>query len=319
MQIRKALCIALLAAMLPASFASVFGQKPAKRTAAARAVMWSPVNVARRDLYYGPGGTAMRPVLNRVSFIKREKGGNNLKYRIRDGRGREWVAKIADESQPEVVATRLLWAVGYQTEIDYLVPQLYIPGKKTYRNVRLEARPANIKRGDRWVWKQNPFIGTRELQGLKVMMALINNWDLKDDNNAILNAGGQRRYVVSDMGSSFGKLPVASMTVLNRIGRSVNDPEDYVNSTFIHGLENDGTVDFVYKGKAKELLKGITVAEARWIGGQLNKLSDKQIRDAFRAANYSRPEIDLMARAVRGRINMLNGMTVSSDEVVGRQ
>ena len=84
------------------------------------AVMWSPVKVESRDLYNGSGGTAMRPDLRRVTFIEKDTGGNNLKYKIKDARGREWVAKIADESQPEVAANRLLWAIGYRTEIDYL-------------------------------------------------------------------------------------------------------------------------------------------------------------------------------------------------------
>jgi len=268
--------------------------------------LWSPVTVENRDLFLGAGGTAMRPATNRVHFIKRETGGNNLKYRIRDARGRIWVAKIADESRPEVAANRLLWGIGYHTEIDYLVPSLTIPGHKRYQNVRLEARPADVKRGTRWTWDQNPFLGTREIQGLKIMMAFINNWDLKDDNNAVLISNGQRRYVVSDLGSSFGKLPIASALILNRIDRSVGEPVDFINSKFIHGFNDDGTVDFAYKGKAKELLKGITVEDVRWIHGLLARLSDRQIRDAFRAANYSRSETDLYHRALRNRITELS-------------
>jgi hypothetical protein len=88
--------------------------------AAQQPVMWEKVNIAQRDTYWGAGGTAMQPDLRRVKFIRRQEGGNNLKYRIEDASGKVWVAKIADESQPEVVANRLLWAIGYKTEIDYL-------------------------------------------------------------------------------------------------------------------------------------------------------------------------------------------------------
>lgn len=269
------------------------------------AVMWSPVKVESRNLVHGAGGASMRPALRRVTFIKKDTGGNNLKYRIRDARGREWVAKIADESQAEVAANRLLWAIGYRTEIDYLAPKLTIPGKGTYRNVRLEARPKGVDRDSRWQWDENPFVGTREFKGLRVMMALINNWDLKDSNNAILRSGREAQYVVSDLGSSFGKLPISSAFILNRIGRSVNDPADYAKSTFLHGVEENGEVDFYYKAKGKDLLKGITVEDARWVGALLSRLSDKQIRDAFRAANYSASEQLLMTRAVRSRIKQL--------------
>jgi hypothetical protein len=277
-------------------------------TAAAQrgnAVMWSPVRVESRDLYHGAGGSAMSPDVRRVTFIKKDTGGNNLKYRIKDARGREWVAKIADESQPEVAANRLLWAIGYRTEIDYLAPRLTIPGQGVYNNVRLEARPAGVDRDTKWEWDENPFVGTREFKGLRVMMAVINNWDLKDTNNTILRTGREHQYVVSDLGSSFGKLPVSSAFILNRFGRSVNDPADFVKSTFLHGVDDDGEVDFYYKAKGKDLLKGISVEDARWVGLLLARLSDRQLRDAFRAANYSPANQRSMARAVRSRINQL--------------
>ncbi len=185
-----------------------------------------------------------------------------------------------------------------------------------YTNVRLEARPAGVKRDDaRWKWEANPFTDTIEFKGLRVMMALINNWDLKDDNNAILRTRGEAQYVVSDLGSSFGKLPYASAPVLNRFGRSVNDPVDFANSTFIHGVEPNGDVDFFYKAKGKELLKGISVDDARWVGNLLAKLSNRQIRDAFRAANYTPSEINLLSRAVRERIRRLNELPKNLEAV----
>jgi hypothetical protein len=274
-----------------------------------KAVMWQPVNVRQRDLYLGPGGRAMLPNLRKITFIRKETGGNNLKYRIKDGSGRIWVAKIADESQPETAAVRLLWALGYKTEINYLVPTLTIPGKGTFRNVRLEARPSNVDRQDRWSWTNNPFAETNEFQGLKIMMAMFNNWDLKDGNNIILKSGRERQFVVSDLGSSFGKLAPISFPFLNRFGRSVNNPGHYVKSEFIKGIEEDGDLDFAYKGKAKDLFDKISPEQGRWIMNLLNRLSDKQISDAFRAANYKPHEVTALTRAFRGRIRGLSTTT----------
>lgn len=45
--------------------------------------------------------------------------------------------------------------------------------------------------------------------------------------------------------------------------------------------------------------------EARWIAGLLSKLSDKQISDAFRAANYTPGEVRTLTAAVKGRIDEL--------------
>jgi len=281
-------------------------QTNTSRSSASGAAMWEPVDVSKRNLLLGAGGASMRPDLRRVRFVRKETGGNNLKYRIRDASGRIWVAKIADESQPEVAANRLLWAVGYRTEIDYVARRLTIPGKGTFTNIRLEARPKGIDRDGDWEWDSNPFVGTREFKGLRVMMALINNWDLKDSNNAILRTGRQAQYIVSDLGSSFGKLPVSSAFILNRFGRSVNDPEDFANSTFIHKVEDNGEIDFYYKAKGKKLLEQIRVEDARWIGRLLGRLSDRQIRDAFRAANYSPAQITILSRAVKSRIRQLN-------------
>ncbi|MDQ3800743.1 MAG: hypothetical protein M3384_14950 [Acidobacteriota bacterium] len=293
---------------------AVFAQQKSKKSEATtgKPVLWKPVNVSGRDLYWGAGGKAMFPNLRKVTFIRKETGGNNLKYRIRDASGKIWVAKIADESQPEAVAVRLLWGVGYETEVNYLVPSLTIPGKGTFKNARLEARPANIKRGERWSWENNPFAGTKELQGLKIMMALINNWDLKDGNNIILQSRGERRYVVSDLGSAFGRLaPLGGVPVLNRFGRSVNQPQEFVKSEFVKGVQENGYIDFAYKAKAKGLFEDITPDQGLWIANLLSRLSDKQIRDAFRAANYNRAEVTMLSRAVRNRINALKQLTQS--------
>ena len=284
-------------------------KKSKEKRTAGKAVIWKPVKISQRDLYWGAGGRAMYPNLKKITFIRKETGGNNLKYRIKDGSGRIWVAKIADESQPETAAVRLLWAVGYPTEINYLVPTLKIPGIGTFKNARLEARPAHIDRQDRWSWTENPFVGTNELQGLKIMMALINNWDLKDGNNIIFQTGDERHYVISDLGSSFGKFAPLSLPIFNRFGRSVNNPEHYVKSEFVKGIEEDGDLDLAYKGNSKKLFDDVTPEQGRWAAGLLTQLSDKQIRDAFRAANYSPSEVLMLARAVRNKIRELDNVT----------
>lgn len=281
-------------------------KKPAPQ---GKRVLWkAPHDIAGRNLFYGPGGRSMLPDVSRVTFIEEEKGGYSTKYRIRDARGRVWVAKVGKEAQSETAAVRLLWGVGYPTEIVYLVPRMTIPGKGTFENVRLEARPENYRRLDEWKWDRNPFTGTKQMQGLVVMMALINNWDLKDANNKIIyvpGAGGQGelRYVISDLGATFGK--TGDLPVIWVFTRSRNNPGDYARSDFIDEVKKDGRVNFDYGGKKQGLFDDINVAEARWIGGWLARLSDRQIRDAFRAANYTPAEVTTLTRAVRARINQL--------------
>lgn len=281
-------------------------EKPAKEIPAdAKKVMWEKVNIAERDLYWGPGGQEMKPVTEKMEFIGPQTGGNNLKYRLKDGAGREWVAKIADESQPETAAVRLLWALGYKTEVNYLVPKLNIEKVGNYKNARFEARPDGIKRFDRWSWNDNPFVGTNEFEGLKIMMAMFNNWDLKDENNIILQSGNELHYAISDLGASFGRLAKESNS---RSGRSVNKPEHYSQSNFIKQV-NGGMIEFDYRGKADYLVKGIKVEHGRWLADLLLQLTDKQIEDAFRAANYEEEDIKLLAEAFKSRISELDRAT----------
>jgi hypothetical protein len=273
-------------------------------------VLWrDPGDIATRDLLLGPGGEGMKPDLRRVTFIKQETGGYSTKYRVRDASDREWVAKIGKEAQSETAAVRLMWAIGYMTEINYLVPRLTIEGKGTFENVRLEARPEHIKRLDEWKWADNPFSGTKELRALIIMMAFLNNWDIKDTNNKVLLVPnlktGQNRlhYIVSDLGATFGRVKVDA-PVIWRIKRNRNDPADYAEDPFLEDV-TDGRVFLFYKGKSQRLFDDLRVEEAAWLGDLLARLSDGQIADAFRAANYSPAEVRLMTRAVRSRINEL--------------
>ena len=278
-------------------------------------VLWKdPGDISTRNLLLGPGGEGMKPDISNITFIKDEVGGYSAGFRVRDGAGNTWVAKLGKEAQPETAASRFVWAVGYVSEIHYLFPCVQIKGApdknvercegKGFANVRFEARPKEIKRqGAIWSWANNPFVGTKELKGLIVMMALLNNWDLKDDNNKLIyvpgmdGAQGETQYIISDLGATFGKTG-------GFMSRSRNDPEDYAKSKFIEGVEGN-RVKFAYSGKNSGLFKDITVDDAKWIGGLLSRLSDEQLADAFRAGNFTPEEVQLLVTATRARINQL--------------
>jgi hypothetical protein len=279
-------------------------------------VLWrDPGDISARDLLLGPGGEEMKPDISNLTFLEADTTGYSGGFRLSDSAGRIWVAKLGKEAQPETAASRLLWAIGYVTEIHYLFPCVHIKGApeiskpsprcegKGYENVRFEARPAGVKRLDEWSWTSNPFQGTKEFKGLIVMMALVNNWDLKDSNNKVLyvkdgpSGGEELQYILSDLGATFGK--TGGFMTHNR-----NAPKDFVKSKFVTGV-NGNNVKFGYSGKNGGLMNGISIMDAKWVGGLLSKLSDKQIADAFRAANFSPEDTQMLAGAVRARINQL--------------
>ncbi len=296
---------AVIVAAMMFLFTAADAQKRNKGDLGGTPVLWENVDIGRRDLYFGPGGKNGQPDLSRITFLKEEKGGHSTKFRIKDGSGRTWVAKIGDEAQSETAAVRLLWALGYKTEINYLVPRLTIPGKGTFSNARLEARPDDVDRGKDWRWGKTPFEGTPEMKGLMLMMAFINNWDMKSANNVILKTDGEDQYAISDLGVSFGKTGSNGLPIIWRIGRSRNKPGDYAKSKLVKETEKNH-VRVVFNGKNRSRMKDFTTADARWLADLLKQLSDRQIRDAFRAANYSPTNINILTRAVRSRITQLD-------------
>ena len=52
-------------------------------------------------------------------------------------------------------------------------------------------------------------------------------------------------------------------------------------------------------------MKDITVNDAEWLGSWLAQLSDHQLADAFRAANYTPAQVNLLVSTVRTRANEL--------------
>src|SRR5512144_3045964 len=116
-RVKKLRTLFILAIVLNfASVNSVFAKPDKKKQIpSGTPILWQrPDDINRRDLFWGPGGEAMRPNLAKLTLIKEEKGGYSKKYRVRDASGQEWVVKIGKEAQSETSAVRLLWGLGYE-------------------------------------------------------------------------------------------------------------------------------------------------------------------------------------------------------------
>ncbi|MEK6299345.1 MAG: hypothetical protein AABO41_01375 [Acidobacteriota bacterium] len=285
------------------------------------ATLWKePGAIENLDLFYGPGGTEGAPDASATfTFVRRSTSGTSKKIIVKDDKGRQWTVKFGAEARPETAATRILWAMGYHVDEDYFVKRAHIEGWKEgdALNVRFERNHKGSKEIGLWNWDDNPFKGTRELDGLKVLMVLMNNWDLKTDNNKVLqydkDSGGdrdERVYYVSDLGASFGSTGSLVRKILifsDPPAGSKGKPSDYSHQTFIDGVDN-GKVRFHYKGKDQDALKGITVENAKWMGSMLVRLSEKQLADAFRAAGFDASEVATYVRAMKDRIGELQNL-----------
>jgi hypothetical protein len=109
---------------------------------------------------------------------------------------------------------------------------------------------------------------------------------------------------ISDLGATFGKTG-------GFFSRSRNKPNDYVKADFIKSV-NGNAVDFHYGGKNKKLFDNLTVEDTKWITNWLSRLSDEQIKDAFRAANYAPEEVEWLAGEVRERIDALTKISATA-------
>jgi hypothetical protein len=298
-----------------------------------KAVLWhDSTDIASLNLLYGSGGADHQP-RGSFTFVQEDMEGSNPKFDVRDQDGVKWKVKLGAEARPEVVATRLVWAAGYFTQEDYFVADLQVQGLPhlhrgqnlvgpdgTVHNVRLKRSMKGEEKIGNWKWGSNPFEGTREFNGLRVLMALINNWDLKDSNNAVYQAKQKEGsadldqiYLVSDLGASFGPtgfgLSVeASRGNLDAYKRSKfitsksADEVDFETPSRPTLVETFNLPMFVHRLDLRWIGRDVPRAHARWMGQLLSRLSPEQIHDAFRAAGYSPQEASQFAAVVQSRI-----------------
>lgn len=340
MSLKKHRLIALVAGALLCLPVSGGGKKKSNEadgnvetTASAQASLWTdPGDIASRNLYYGPGAKQHEPQ-GTFTFEEEDMDGTNPKFTVRDPDGVKWKVKLGAEARPETVASRLVWAVGYWTNEDYFVPELHVQGMPhlhrgqklvlaggTIENVRLKRHLKGEDKVGIWHWKHDPFAGTREYNGLRVMMALINNWDLKDQNNTIYKEkDGEEIYMVSDLGASFG---TASATWPH--DKAKGNLKSYEHSKFIDRIHPEfvdfrdpGNPSIRYWINPKECLsrrglrwigRNIPRSDVEWIGNLLAQLKREQIEDAFRAAGYSPEEVSGFSRVVEQRIAALKAL-----------
>ncbi|MGI4757097.1 MAG: hypothetical protein ACRYGF_09640 [Janthinobacterium lividum] len=292
--------------------------------------LWhEPSQIAGLDLFCGQGGKEKQPQ-GPFTFLQEDENGTNPKMDVRDANGKKWRVKEGEEARPEVVASRLLWAMGYYANDDYLVQNATVTGVKMHRgskdlkegklkDVRFSRKPSGQDKIGIWQWRENPFTGSREFNGLRVMMAVMNNWDLKDVNNSVYkdkNSGSQV-FLVNDVGATFGANGVGWTRA-----RSKGNIDSFRDSKFIRRL-TDTEVDFstpskptgIFLASAGTTIKSykmrsgldwigdnIPRADARWIGSLLGQLSHAQLVDAFRAGNFPAADVDSYVDIVESRI-----------------
>ena len=266
-----------------------------------------------RDLFYGPGGPGLAPGAQDLFTVKSiKRGGFSKGYTVLDRAGREWSAKLYPEARTEVVASRILWGLGYHQPPVYTLERWEAagaegPNPQPVARFR-EEKPAfhGLEEDGPWSYADNPFVGTPPLTGLLVLQAMLGNSDLKPDNNMLYTLdrpveGAKQWYVARDLGHTFGRTGV--------VGAPRDDIDVFDETPFILGVTN-GRVKLDYRGLHSSLFKDIKVEDVRWICRRLAALTDRQWADAFRAGGY--PEATAQRYIRRLKQKIADGLAVGS-------
>jgi hypothetical protein len=296
-----------------------------------RDVLWhDPGNVERLDFRYGVGGRALVPQPP-FTFVKEDLSGTTAKVVVRDAHGRNWAVRFGAKTGPDVFVSRLAWGLGYRVEPTYYVASGLIRGTHDLRRARHDIGPDGRFDGARfqlrsqhpeflkdvsWAWDQNPFVGTHQLQGLKVLVMLVSCWDDKDlhqasrlgSNVGILRDGDRYLFFVDDWGRSMGHSG-------SRLHRSTWNADDYLRQTpeFVTGVK-DGEVGFKYKGQNTRVIRnGISISDVRWLLTYLSRVTNSQIREGLLSSGASPEQSDLFGGALRTRIRELQSVAGKPD------
>jgi hypothetical protein len=296
--------------------------------AEARPIVWRAPEVARQE------SIPPRPPFR---FVEEDFAGDSPKFTVVDANDREWRVKLGPEVHTEIPAAVLLSGTGYFVDDMHYVQRARIEGIERLRRGRqylqddgsvtdaqFEARSPDVKRTMSWDWADNPFVRTEPLDGLRVLMLLINNYDARAENNRISEVDSERfgreaRYMVSDLGASFGRY--------GGLGgrRTKGDLAGYRASRFVDRVEG-GQVLFAYRtrpqgwglamfvlnpfyalGEVKKQrdLDRVPLPAVRWIVQRLQQMAPGAIRAGFDSAGLSPADAEGFTQAVEERIRAL--------------
>jgi hypothetical protein len=260
-------------------------------------------DIESRDLFYGPGGRALAPDRTRpFHFVREDRSGTQPKMEVRDERGRVWDVKFGREARVEVVASRIVWAVGFHQPPTYLLEDWMLEGGEKpgpQPAARFRPRLPDWQTEDNWSWDENPFVGRQELRGLLALMILLNNWDIKTAQNVVYARNGvpSRLYVVRDLGASLG--------YTGWVSNSKDDIEGFEREGFIREVR-DGRVEFFFHGAWREpwLANSVRVSDLEWVSRRLARLRDRQWHAAFRAGGYEDDVADRFISRLREKVQV---------------
>jgi hypothetical protein len=288
------------------------------------AILWrAPSGIGMENWTCGSAGCDHAPAPP-FHFEKEDMEGTFPKLTVTDAKGRTWSVKFGVKVMPESFSSRFVAALGYVVEPSYYVAsgklddasklsraRGYVKSDGTFVRARFQLRDKNTLEflpKHAWSLTDNPFVGTHELAGLRVLLMMLSNWDVKDfrsgeesSNTAVFRGpGGELLYSFFDWGSTLGRWGnITRRTRSDCTGFSADTPR------LITGVR-DNVVVWGYSGKHEEIVRnGITVDDLRWLDPYLSAITDEQIRAGLKASGANDRENATCTEALESRIHQV--------------
>ena len=194
-------------------------------------------------------------------------------------------------------------------------------------DARFARKPDGEKRIAAWKWKENPFIGTREFNGLRVMMAVLNSWDLKNENNAVYS---DKKTGQANLPRQRHRRQLRHQLRAHEERQRQGQRQEICGIQVHHSRQRTPTVELRHARAARQNLlmesggmlaplyfkrhsydwigHDIPRADARWIGSLLGQLSHQQLVDAFRAGSFTPEETNEYVSILEDRIAQLKAL-----------
>jgi hypothetical protein len=312
---------------------------------AQQAVIWrAPGNLGMENWTCGSAGCDHAPAPP-FQFVKEDLEGTFPKLTVKDSKGRTWSVKFGGKVTSECFGSRFATAVGYLAEPSYFVEGGKVEGAGHLRRARHIVHPdgtferARFQLRDEkrmeflknraWSLADNPFRGTHEYAGLRVLMMLLSNWDAKDSrdgqgeaNTGVFRVAGaqpEMEYSFFDWGSTLGRWgKLMRRTRSDCSGYGADTPKLI---TGVHG----NVVEWGYEGKHEEDVRsGITVEDLQWLTPYLERITDEQIRAGLKGSGATERQTACWAQSIEARMREIravaegNHTVAKSAGVIGR-
>lgn len=309
-------------ASLTAACATMGGPMPQSTDAArirvsvlARARLWNPTRIGTLDLKAGPPGPGAFPSRADVpcDYVDKHLGGNSPKFLCKVGADDVVKVKFGrdnGEIYGEVLATRLLWALGFGADRMYPVTVVCrgcpaalggveAPGgARRFDPAVIERQMAGtewpLEGAQGWSWNELNLVNAKaggatvaQRDALKLLAVFVQHTDNKAEQQRLLclgerpSAGGTCRrpfLMISDLGLTFGRANLANANELGGVNLAAwRQAHVWKDRTGCQGN--------LPKSLTGTLGDPIVGEEGRrFLATLLDQLSDRQLRDLFEVA-----------------------------------